>query len=126
MPDSTIRFYTSEQLGTTQSLTPDGFLLCKEVPIARTGTMLYSEGEVPVQADRDGIIRIHRDADEVFAPNAITSFDGKPVTNDHPPEKVNPHNWRNYAVGTVLHPRRGDGLLTNNDFLYADLLIQDE
>jgi hypothetical protein len=26
----------------------------------------------------------------------------------------------------VLHPHRGDGLLTNNDFLYADLLIQDE
>lgn len=125
MPDL-IRFYTAEKLGTHQSLTPDGFLLCADVPIARIGTMLYADGEVPVTADRDGIIRIHRDEDEVFKPNAVYSFAGKPVTNDHPPEKVNPHNWRNYSVGVVLHPRRGDGLLTNNDYLYADLLIQDE
>lgn len=126
MADTVLRFFTAEQLGETQSLTPDGFLLCQNVPIARTGTLLYSDGEVPVESDGDGIIRILREADEVFAPIAVASFAGKPVTNDHPPEKVAPANWKDYSVGVVLNPRRGDGYKYNDEFLYADLLIQDE
>lgn len=122
-----LRFYTSEKLGENQSLTPDGFLLCQNVPLARTGTLLYSDMDgIPVESDRDGIIRVTRDAEEVFAPIAISSFAGKPVTDDHPPEKVAPVNWKQYSVGVVLNPRRGDGLMFDNQFLYADLLIQDE
>ena len=120
-----IRFYTSERLGPKRSLTPEGFLLCEDVPIARCGTMLYADGEVPVTADRDGIIRIHRDPEDVFDPNAIASWNGKPVTNEHPPEKVQTVNWKVYSVGVALNPRRGDGLTEDNEFLYADLLIQD-
>jgi uncharacterized protein len=125
MPN-TLRFYTAEKLGPTQSLTPDGFLLCEGVPLARTGVLLYADGEVPVEADSEGIIRVVREPEEVFSPTAIASFNGKPVTNDHPPTKVNPSNWKDYAVGIVLNPRRGDGLHFDNDFLFADLLIHDK
>lgn len=118
--------FSSQQLGEHQSMTPDGFLLCTAVPIARTGVLLYADGEVPVEPDGDGVIHVTRDEDEVFAPIAIASFCGKPVTNDHPPEKVTPENWKTYSVGVVLNPRRGDGLRYDNQFLYADLLIQDQ
>jgi len=121
-----IRFYTSERLGTHQSLTPDGFLLCQDVPIARTGILLYAAGEVPVDADSDGIIRILREPEEVFTDSAIASFNGKPICNDHPPDRVSPDNWRSYSVGVVLNPRRGDGLMFDNDYLYADLLVTDK
>lgn len=120
-----IRFYTSERLGEKRSFTPEGYLLCESVPIARVGTLLYAEGEVPIDANADGIIRIHRDPEEVFKPSAVLSFSGKSVTNDHPPEKVVPEVWRTYTKGTVLHPHRGDGVLEDDDFLYADLLIYD-
>jgi len=118
--------FSPQKLGEHQSMTPDGFLLCTAVPIARTGVLLYADGEVPVEPDGEGVIRVSRDEDEVFAPIAIASFAGKPVTNDHPPEKVAPENWKTYSVGVVLNPRRGDGLRYDNQFLYADLLIQDQ
>jgi uncharacterized protein len=121
-----MRYYSTQQLGIHQSMTPDGFLLVTDVPIARTGVLLYNKGEVPIDADDDGIIRIIRDPDEVFSPIAIASFAGKPICNDHPPEKVNPENWREYSVGTVLNPHRGDGVILDDDFLFADLLIQDK
>ena len=120
-----IRFYTSERLGPKRSLTPEGFLLCEDVPIARCGTMLYADGEVPVTADRDGIIRIHRDPEDVFSPDSVASWNGKPVTYEHPPEKVQTVNWKTYSVGVTLNPHRGDGAVYDNEFLYADLLIQD-
>lgn len=122
-----IRFYTTESLGVNskRAWTPEKFLLCSSVPIARVGTLLYGAGEIPVQANRDGVIRITRDESEVFHPNAILSFAAKPVTDEHPPSKVTPDNWKEYTVGTVLNPRRGDGLTENNLILYADLLIQD-
>jgi hypothetical protein len=66
-----------------------------------------------------------RDEAEVFRPETIASFNGKPVTNNHPPEKVTPNNFRHYSVGVVLNPRRGDGIQYDNSFMYADLLITD-
>ena len=41
-------------LGPTQRLTPEGFLLCKDVPIARTGEQLYHASELPMLSMRDG------------------------------------------------------------------------
>lgn len=120
-----LQFFTQESLGQTRSLTPEGFLVCSDVPLARVGTLLYAEGEVPVEAGPNGIISIERSEDEVFAPQAIASFNGKPVTNDHPPETVDPDNWRLYSIGHVMNPRRGDGRAYDADYLYADLLISD-
>lgn len=119
------QFYTVEQLGEKQSITPDGFLLCEATPIARIGTQVYGEHELPGLVGQDGLIHIMRDEQEVFRPETIASFNGKPVTNNHPPEKVTPNNFRHYAVGHVLNPRRGDGIQTDRNFLYADLLITD-
>lgn len=113
----------NEPIGRTQRLTPEGFLLCEGVRIARTGSMVYGDGEIPIDPGKDGLIEISRDSDELFSPDTIASFEGKPVTNDHPPVVVTPDNWRKYAGGSVHNVRRGDG--AESHYLLADMLITD-
>jgi len=116
-----MNFHTIEKLGPKQSLTPEGFLLCEEVPIARTGMLIYGPNETPIKAGAEGLVKIHREEEEVFRPESIASAQGKPVTDDHPDEDVNPENWKELAVGTALNVRRGVGAM--DDLLLADFLI---
>lgn len=117
-----MKFHTVERLGPKQSLTPEGFLLCEDVPIARTGVMIYSPQEVPITAGPDGLIRIRRDEEHVFAEAHIASYAGKDLVDDHPDGEVNPDNWTTLSMGIVLNPRRGTGILA--DFLIADILVK--
>lgn len=117
------RFYTTEQLGPRQSLTPEGFLLCENVPIARTGTQLYSSEEIPVEGV-GGRVNVHRDPADVFRDATIASFQGKSVTIDHPDDWVAPGNWKELTVGVTQNVRRGGP--GEEDLLIADLLITDE
>lgn len=114
-------FYTVESLGKSREITPEGFLLCKGVAIARTGQQLYTSEEIPLEDTGNGEIRIDRVPEEVFRAETIASFEGKPVTVEHPDEFVTPENWNRLAVGTVQNVRRGEGL--EDDLLVADLLI---
>ncbi len=123
------RFYAAMALGEKQAVTPEGFLICFDVALARTGIMWYAESELiddsgkPLISAIDGRVQIVREEDEVFRPEFVTSFSGKPVVNDHPPEQVRPENWKQYAVGTVFNPRRGESL--QSDLLLGDLIIYD-
>lgn len=117
-------FFTAQQLGPKQSFTPEGFLLCEAVPIARIGTQDYAEIELPGIEGKDGVIVVERTADVVFSAETIASFMGKPVTIDHPMDGVTPDNWSVLAKGTTHNVRRGEGAL--RDFLLADLLITDK
>lgn len=116
-------WYVTEKIGETRYKTPEGFLVCENVPIARTGIMSYGAGEVPIDVGPDGIVRIERLEADVFEPKTIASFAGKPVTDDHPDEDVNPSNWAALAKGEVHNPRRGEGIWS--DCLVADLFIKD-
>lgn len=119
-----MRFYSSESLGPKQTVTPEGFLVCHGVAIARTGSQLYSTDELPDMTGVGGRVTIQRDADDVFHADTLASFEGKPVTIDHPSEEVGPGNWRQLAVGHVQNVRRGEGI--DSDLLFADLLITDQ
>jgi hypothetical protein len=100
------------------SRTSEGYLALRGVPVARTGTQLYAEHEVPgVRGNGSGMVSITRNASEVFAPASVASYVGKPVTLGHPYEAVTRDNWQHHAVGYVADPRR-DG-----DLLRADLLV---
>lgn len=114
-------FYTIEKLGPKQSLTPEGFLLCEEVPIARTGMMVYGPNEVPVSTGPEGYIKIFREEEDVFRPETIASAQGKPVTDDHPDDDVRPETWKELTHGIALNVRRGEGGM--DDLLLADFLI---
>ncbi|WP_257817951.1 DUF2213 domain-containing protein [Burkholderia glumae] len=115
--------YTTEQLGTRQSMTPEGFLLCEAVPIARTGTQDYVYSELPELEAKDGIIVAERDADVLFDPETLASFETKTVTIDHPPDFVTPANYMTVTRGTVRNVRRGEG--AQSELMLADLLIED-
>ncbi len=119
-----MKVYVTEQLGPNQSKTPEGFLLCEEATIARTGVQIYGAYEIPVPLGPDGKIEIERDESEVFRQETIDSFAGKAVTINHPEEDVTPKNWHQLSVGTVLNPRRG--ISDKSHLLIADLLITDQ
>lgn len=115
---------TAEQIGEKRHRTPEGFLLCLDVPIARVGEMIYGPGEIPIEPGPDGISRVSRDEQALFDPAAIASYTAKPVVNEHPEdEDVTPKNWKALSVGVVLNPRRGTG--DDSDVMLADLLITD-
>ena len=121
------RYYTVARLGEKRSLTPEGYLLCQDVPVGRTGEMLYHEGELLsedgelVKGGPDGIVRVTRGPEDLFRPETIASFEGKPVTLSHPSDFVRPDNIDSVLRGTMVNVRRGVGI--DDDVLLADLLI---
>ncbi|OJB35367.1 DUF2213 domain-containing protein [Burkholderia ubonensis] len=115
--------YTAEQLGERRSITPEGFLLCEAVPIARVGSQDYAYFELPELEAKDGVIVAERTADVLFSPETLASFEGKPITIDHPPDFVTPENYMAVARGTVRNVRRGEG--AQSELMLADLLITD-
>lgn len=112
-----------EKVGNTRGKTPEGFLLIEGVPIARTGSMIYTSDQLPMlEPDERGAIEVSRGPEDLFHEDTIASFNGKPITVEHPPERyVTPATWREFARGVCLNPRRGTG--ADQDVLLADLLI---
>lgn len=119
-----MKYFVTSKLSDNISETPEGFLVCVGVPIARTGEMTYGPGESPIEVGPDGIAIVYREAREVFREETMASFEGKPFTILHPEDFVNPKNWGILAKGTLQNVRRGTGE-TENDLL-ADILITDE
>lgn len=121
-----VPFFVSERLGEKRSKTPEGFLVCHDVPLARIGEQLYRPNEVPPSIKpKPGTdyIRVMRDADEVFSPEAMASLEGKPITIDHPAGlEVNPSNYRELAHGHVQNVRRGEG--AQSDVILGDLVVK--
>ncbi len=99
--------------------TPEGFLICHDVPLARLGPMQYRAAELGLPGNPEQIITVNRYAEDVFAPAAIASFEGKDVTAGHPPENLTADTWAAYARGHVENVRRQE------DFLVGDLIIKD-
>lgn len=102
--------------------TPEGFLICKDVPIARIGVQQYRGCEFGAPVG-DAVYDVKRPEAEVFDRAAVASFEGKPVCDEHPEEDVTPDNYGRYMKGVCRDVRRGDGDLSN--CLVADLVIYD-
>lgn len=118
-----MKYYAPTKLSENILITPEGYLLCIGVPVARTGDMEYLEGETPIESDNGKVI-IKRTEAEVFRPETIASFEGKPFTIKHPDEFVHPKNWKDLAVGIMQNVRRGEG--EHKDDLICDILVTDE
>lgn len=99
--------------------TPEGFLICKDVPIARTGPQDYLARELMLDGDPERIVTVQRHPEDVFEEATLASFEGKPICDGHPPENVSPENYAAYTKGHVQNVRR-DG-----DYIVADLYIND-
>lgn len=118
--DRRMAFYGS-QISPTRIQAEEGYILYTGVPIARTGSMEYGREEVGL--DGEGTVNVYRDAADVFEPAAIASFEGKIVTDEHPPVMLDEQNVMRYIKGTVHNVRRGTG--NEADMLIADLMIYD-
>jgi hypothetical protein len=114
-------YYTVAALGKTRKITPEGYLLCEGVPIARTGIHLYKGSEILCKGNLAGEVRVERTPEEVFKPESMASFEGKPVVMYHPDEFMEPGNIKQHQVGTMMNVRQGEGF--DADCLVADLLI---
>ncbi len=101
---------------------PEGYLLCLNVPVARTGIQEYMPEELGLPHVPEPV-PVSRPETEVFAPETIASFEGMPVTNNHPPDGVTIDNIRALQKGHAHNVRRGTG--EESDLLLADLIITD-
>ena len=118
-------FYYGSQLSPNLTETPEGFLICLNVPIARTGDMKYTTAELGLNTDSayNNTITVTRHESDVFDPAVLASFEDKPVTDGHPPENVNSTNYGTYEKGHIQNVRRGTG--DNSNFIIADIHIKD-
>lgn len=118
-----MRAYFGSRISDHMIRTPEGYLVCKDVPIARIGIQNYRGMEFG-GAEPNKIYNVERPEDEVFNKAALASFEGKPVVDEHPQEDVKPGNVLRYLKGTCRNVHRGDGAFS--DYVIADLIIYDD
>lgn len=116
-------FYGS-RISENMTKTPEGFLICHNVPIARTGWYDYLAEEIGVQNSGSmKIVKVYRSPEEVFSKRAMASFEGKPTTDEHPPDLLTPKNSEIFTKGAVQNVRQSSN---EKDLLLADLIIYNE
>lgn len=111
--------YYGSQISPHIDRTPEGYLICRDVPINRTGTQTYLAHELGLDGDPDRPVTVYRLEEDVFAPAAMASFEGKDITRGHPPEMLTAENQSGYSRGHLEHVRR----LGENTV--ADLIVKD-
>lgn len=119
-----MKILINEKLSQHRYLTPEGYLVCVDSVLARTGKQTYRRNEVFGDAEDDSEIEIDRTPEEVFSEETLASFENKPITVEHPDEDVNSENYKDYAVGFVrdIHKGRDNG----QDVILGTLVIQDK
>lgn len=118
-----MRVLISEKLSEHKYKTPEGYLICTDAILARTGKQTYTRDELFGDGDNTEV-NVDRPYDEVMNEKTIASFENKPVTFDHPDEDVNIGNYKSYAVGYVRDVRQGK--VDGKDVILGNLVITDE
>lgn len=125
------QYFTPVKLSERISETPEGYLLCEGVPITMAGEFMYAPNELPEGLGLEGSlepVKVIRSTSVIHDPVTIASFEGKPITINHPDSNVNdgdvnPETWRDLSVGFMQRVRPGEGDDCNkllSDFLIAD------
>lgn len=129
------RYFAPEKLGPNRAKTPEGFLVCYDVPVARLGSQEYAPEELAalpqkIEPGSNGMISVARTAEELFRPDSLATLNGKDVVDEHPeddPDRtfdIEPDNFRFLTRGVVMNPRRGKG--ADEDVILCDLLVKDK
>lgn len=105
---------------TSRTITDEGFLVAPASNIARTGIQTYRAYEMGLDGEPMRPIRLYRPPNEVFSPDSMQSFEGKPLTIDHPTKLVSADNWADLAKGDGRNIRR-DG-----NYMAADITMRDK
>lgn len=106
--------------------TPEKYLICLGVPLARTGDQEYYVEEIfsPEKAQQYGLnygekITLHRRPEDLFTEDSMKSYEGKPFTLHHPPDMLDVDNVYEYENGHVQNIRR------EGDYLVGDIVVKD-
>lgn len=110
------KFVEDAQLSNTR-LTRDGYLVAS-VLCARTGIQDYLGAEVG--RPEIPVVHVYRPESAVFSKDSLTTFVGKPTTNDHPPVPVTADNWKQYAVGAI-----GEEVLREGEYIRVPITLMD-
>lgn len=121
-----MRILVSEKLSENRFKTPEGYLICTNAILARTGKQTYLRREVFGDScnDGDSEVEIDRTAEEVFAPETLASFENKPLCVEHPDEDVNANNHNLLSVGYVRDVKKD--IVDGNEVMTATLVITDK
>ena len=118
-----MKILISEKLSANKAKTPEGYLICNDAIIGRTGKQKYLKRELYPETMSDEIIEIDRTEDEVFSEATLASFENKPLTCEHPNENVTPDNYMDYAVGWIRDVHKG--MHDGKPVMKATLVITD-
>lgn len=114
----------TEQLSKHRYKTPEGYLICVDAILARTGKQTYKHNQVYADSDDDITdVEVDRKDTEVFSNEAIASFENKPITIEHPDVPITPENHKDYSVGFVRDVKRGT--VGNKNVLVGNVVITD-
>lgn len=112
----------NEKLSEHKYKTPEGYLICVDAVLARTGKQSYRKSEI-FNTDDNTEIEVDRQPNEVFSEATLASFENKPITVEHPNEDVNSGNIKEYAVGFVRDVHKGYD--NGQPVILGTLVIQD-
>lgn len=101
-----MKFFIKSKLSENISMTPEGFLLCRNVPLTHTGKLEYFDDEHPFSDDFESVI-MRRLPEDLFSLQTLSSFEGKDFTVQHPEEFLNPDNYQELTCGVLFNIRRG-------------------
>lgn len=113
----------SEKLSPHKVKTPEGYLICTDAILARTGKQTYYKSELYGDScdDPAKIIELDRPESEVFADKTLYSFENKPLTVEHPDEDVNVENYDTFSVGFVRDVKKS--IIDGKPVMTATLVV---
>lgn len=118
-----MKILISEKISQNRYKTPEGFLVCLNCVLSRTGKQTYSKSEV-FGGDDETEIEVDRTPQEVFSPQTLASFENKPLTIQHPDEDVTVENYGEYAKGFIRNIRKGTD--NGQDVMIGDIVVTDK
>jgi hypothetical protein len=132
--------YYSLMLSPHISKTPEGYLICRDVNICRSGFQEYRGNELSRfpgyehswNLDPGQTYKVYRPKEEVLNPDTMASFEGKTVVNEHPDgDAVYIDNDGELNCGHIQGVHRGPDLPPSEDLpegavtLQGDLHVKD-
>jgi hypothetical protein len=116
--------------------TPEGYRIYRNVPIARTGSQNYLGREIKKNpgyreewnVGDDEVVTVYRPESEVLSPEALASFEGKSVLDEHPPDPQvlidAVDEYDGISRGHVMNVRAGERMADGEIGPIADLWVK--
>ncbi len=108
---------------TSRIRTPQGFMICKDVTLAKPMVKEYYAGELGIVDgfEPTDIINIYTPPDVLFGQSVIDGFTASDVVMMHPKgNQLNADNYKEHVIGIAKNVR------ADNGYLVADLTIKDK